>query len=86
MDYIQHLINSQSCENAPILQIGTEIKAYLGLLTYYSRFYPIRLQLYHHFTRLLHSNGKWQWTSSEAKAFQESKNLLTSMQYFACSF
>ena len=27
---------------------------------------------------LLRNNVKWQWTSSEAKAFQESKDLLTS--------
>ena len=51
----------KAVKNAPNPQNVTELKAYLGLLTY---FYPIWLQLYHHFTdycvTMLSGNGPLQ--------------------------
>ncbi len=49
--------------------------AYLGLLTYYSKFLPSRLTpLY----ELLKKDVKWKWTAVRDRAFQESKKLLSS--------
>ncbi len=53
----------------------SELKAYLGLLTYYSRFLPnLSAPLY----KLLSSKVKWEWTNKQAKAFNKSKKLLMS--------
>ena len=68
----------KAVKNAPNPQNVTELKAYLGLLTYYSKFLPNMATTLSPLYRLLHNNVKWQWTSAEAKAFQESKDLLTS--------
>ena len=86
--YLGHIIDAnglhpapdklKAVKNAPAPQNVTELKAYLGLLTYYSKFLPNMATTLSPLYMLLHNNVKWQWTSSEAKAFQESKDLLTS--------
>ena len=51
---------------------------YLGLLTYYSKFLPNMATTLSPLYHLLHNNVKWKWTSTEAKAFKESKDHLIS--------
>ena len=55
-----------------------ELKSFLGLLLYYSKFLPnlssVLAPLYH----LLHKDALWKWSVEEEKAFQCSKELLTS--------
>ena len=82
MGYIQRLIKLKAVKNAPNPQNVTELKAYLGLLIYYSKFLPNMATTLSPLCRLLYNNVKWQWTSAEAKAFQESKDLLTSNTLF----
>ena len=53
----------------------SELKSYLGLLTYYSKFLPdVLAPLY----KLLRKDVQWQWTDTGngLKAFQVSKELL----------
>ena len=54
----------KAVKNARKPQNVTELKAYLGVLTYYSSFYPIWLQLYYHFINycvtILNGNGPLQ--------------------------
>ena len=86
--YLGHIIDAiwlhpapdklKAVKNAPTPQNVTELKAYLGLLTYYSKFLPNMATTLSPLYMLLHNNVKWQWTSSEAKAFEKSKDLLTS--------
>ena len=68
----------QAIQEAPTPRNVQELKAYLGLLTYYSKFLPnmatVLSPLYH----LLQKDTKWQWTANERKAFLASKDLLTS--------
>ena len=56
----------------------SELKSYLGLLTYYGQFLPnlstCLAPIYH----LLKKTTKWTWSDVQEKAFQESKKLLTS--------
>ncbi len=53
----------------------TELKSFLGLLTYYGKFLPnLSTKLY----RLLRQDTPWKWTAEQDKAFCESKKLLTS--------
>ena len=86
--YLGHIIDAnglhpapdklKAVRNAPAPQNVTQLKAYLGLLTYYSKFLPNMATTLSPLYHLLHNNVKWQWTSTEAKAFRESKDLLTS--------
>ena len=88
VQYLGHVIDAsglhpsaaklEAVKDAPTPQNVTELKAYLGLLSYYSKFLPnmatTLAPLYH----LLRKNVKWQWSPTQAKAFQNSKELLTS--------
>ena len=57
-----------------------ELKAYLGLLTYYGRFLPNLATVLSPLYRLLRKSVNWSWTDAEREAFQKSKQLLTSAQ------
>ena len=86
--YLGHIIDAQglhpapdkleAVSKAPTPRNVTELKAYLGLLSYYSKFLPNMATTLAPLYQLLHNNVKRQWTSLEAKAFQASKDLLTS--------
>ena len=67
----------QAVEKAPIPSCLTELKSYLGLLTYYVKFLP---QLVTHLAplyKLLSKDVPWQWGLSQENAFHDSKKLLT---------
>ena len=70
----------QAVKAAPTPRNVSELKSYLGLLTYYGKFLPnlsTRLQpLY----QLLTKDCQWKWSKAQEKAFQESKDLLQSSQ------
>ena len=52
----------KAVQQAPAPTSVTELKAYLGLLTYYGRFLPTSHQYWHHFThyytKMLHGDGQ----------------------------
>ena len=58
----------------------TELKSYLGLLWYYGKYLPNLSSCLAPLYRLLGKNTPWRWSTSQANAFQESKNLLSSAQ------
>ena len=60
----------------------TELKAYLGLLTYYGRFLPNRSMVLAPLYTLLRAKVPWMWTTVEAAAFKASKQLLSSQCLF----
>nr|XP_042909763.1 uncharacterized protein K02A2.6-like [Parasteatoda tepidariorum] len=55
-----------------------EIKRFLGLVTYYSRFMPNFSTISYPLRRLLRKNQPWLWTASCESAFLKLKNELTS--------
>ena len=61
----------------------TQLKSYLGLVSYYSRFLPNLTFTLCLLYRLLRRNVKWKWTSKEELAFASSKKLLTSSKVLA---
>ena len=61
----------------------TELKAYLGLLSYYARFLKGVSTVLGPLHQLLHKDCKWQWTNIEDESFQKSKELLLSTQLLA---
>ena len=56
----------------------TELKSYLGLLTYHGKFLPNLATRLAPLYKLLGKKTTWRWRAEQDKAFQESKRLLTS--------
>ena len=56
----------------------TELKSFLGLLSYYGKFIPNMSTVVHPFYDLLKKSTKWKWTEDEEQAFKLAKELLTS--------
>ena len=61
----------------------TELKSFLGLLTYYSRFLPNMASTLTPLYALLKESTLWRWGSTEREAFEAAKKLLTSDQVLA---
>lgn len=88
VSYLGHLIDQfglhplqekvKAVKEAPSPKNVSELKSYLGLLTYYSKFLPNMADVLAPLYKLLRKDIQWQWTDTEEKAFQASKDLLTS--------
>ena len=70
------------CE-APTPKTVSELKAYLGLLTYYSRFLPNMATTLEPLCALLRSDNHWKWAEEQQEAFEASKKLLASSKVLA---
>ena len=57
-----------------------ELKSYLGLLSYYSKFMPNLAMVLAPLYRLLCKDAHWRWSQKEEEAFKVSKELLTSLE------
>ena len=79
VQYLGHTIDSKglhpiaekvtAIRDAPILKNVTQMKAYLGLITYYGRFIPNLSHVLFPLYRLLRRDKHWRWTKKENKAF-----------------
>ena len=88
VSYLGHLIDSEglhplpskvkAIHDAPTPRNVQELKAYLGLLTYYGKFLPNLTTVLAPLYELLRKNQHWKWYASQSRAFQKSKELLTS--------
>ena len=56
----------------------TELRAFLGLVNYYSKFVPNLASLLHPLYSLLQSEVQWKWSKECQQAFQEAKEKLIS--------
>ena len=65
-------------KEAPNPQNTSELKSYLGLLTYYSKFLPNMDNTIALLYWLLRKDMHWKWTEVEKKASKAPKDLLTS--------
>ena len=70
----------EAVQEAPPPKNVSELKSYLGLLTYYSRFLPNLSSELAPLYKLLKHNEPWHWTSRQKKIFARSKELLLSSQ------
>ena len=68
----------RAVQAAPVPRNVTELKSYLGLLTYYGRFLPHLPSTLAPLYSLLHQDVEWQWNLKEQEAFKRSKELLLS--------
>lgn len=56
----------------------TQLKSFLGLVNYYSKFLPNLSNTLAPLYRLLQKNTRWCWGAEQKKAFQKAKESLTS--------
>ena len=70
----------EAMQKAPPPQNVSELKSYLGLLSYYGKFLPQLATKLASLYALLSSTTRWRWTKKEAAAFRDSKELLLSSQ------
>ena len=63
---------------APRPQNAQELKSFLGLLSYYSKFVPNLASVLAPLYKLLRKNAHWRWYTEEENAFSHAKTLLTS--------
>ena len=73
----------KAIQDAPEPRNVTELKSYLGLLSYYSRFLLNMSSNLAPLNQLLHKQAEWVWEGKEKQAFQLSKQLLLSSQTLA---
>ena len=88
VEYLGHKISPQglhptpdkikAIRNAPKPESVSELKSFLGLLSYYSRFLPNATSTLTPLYSLLQSNKKWAWSSKEQAAFDTAKGMLHS--------
>ena len=65
-------------KNAPAPHNTRELKSYLGLLSYYSKYLPNLSSVLAPLYELLCKDVKWKWSTQQEEAFKQSKELLTS--------
>ena len=70
----------RAIQEAPQPKSVQELKAYLGLPNYYSKFLPKLSQKLQPLYQLLKADQPWRWNEQESKAFQDSKQFLLSSQ------
>ena len=68
----------KAIREAPTPNNITELKSYLGLLTYYGKFLPNLSTHLAPLYQLLKHDSAWKWTTEHEKTFQKSKGMLTS--------
>ena len=68
----------KAVQDAPSPTDVAQLRSYLGLLSYYSRFLPQLSTVTAPLNQLLRASQPWKWTRMEEQAFQASKRLLLS--------
>ena len=90
VEYLGHRIDAQglhptlekvrAVQEAPQPMNVSELKSYLGLLSYYSKFLPNLSTILAPLYKLLKHREPWHWTNKQKQAFENSKKLLLSSQ------
>ena len=88
MEYLGHKINAEGIHTssskvsaiveAPEPQNVQELRSFLGLLNYYSKFIPNHASIVHPLNQLLQHDMKWKWNADCVKAFKQAKESLSS--------
>ena len=93
VEYLGHLIDAEGLHALPskvaaILQAPEpqniqQLRSFLGLINYYSKFVPNLSTVLHPLNNLLKHDVKWNWTAKYDEAFQLAKEGLASSQVLA---
>ena len=89
-EYLGYLINAQGLHTtdkkvaavtgAPTSQNVQELRSFLGMLNYYSKFVKNYSMIAQPLAQLLQVGVDWKWTSKETDAFKQLKQLIVSAQ------
>ena len=90
VEYLGHIISAAGLKPSPnkVRAIAeaprptkiSELKSFLGLISYYAKFLPNLADSLAPLYKLLQKNQRWQWTNEQDKAYTEAKHLLTTSQ------
>ena len=90
LEYLGHVISKDGIQptetkkraivDAPTPKNVTELRSFLGMLTYYSKFLPKLATVLSPLYLLLQKNKPWSWSGEQASAFIQAKKLLTSAE------
>ena len=90
VQYLGHMLDSrglhpteekvEAIRKAPEPTNLTQLKAFLGLVNYYSRFLPNLATLLEPMHALLRQSNEWEWSSQCANSFNACKKLLCESQ------
>ena len=90
IEYLGHVIDKdgirtteakvRAITQSPTPTNVSELKSFLGIVNYYSRFIPDRAQTLYPLFDLLKKDVRWSWDKKQQRAFEECKRLLTSHQ------
>ena len=90
VEYLGHLIDArgiralpgkvEAVQKAPPPQNVTQLRSFLGLLIYYTKFIPNLATILHPLNELLKADKKWEWTQDCSKAFTLAKEQLSSAE------
>lgn len=88
VEFLGHLVDEkgvcplpekiQAIQQATVPTNLTELKSYIGLLSYYGKFLPWVATDLVPLYQLLNKDAGWEWTAAQEQTFQKSKELLTS--------
>ena len=88
VDYLDHTISSEGLQptrekiraitDAPTPINLAQLRSFLGLVNYYSKFLPQLATTLSPLYSLLRRDTRWQWTDRQQKAFQAAKEQLSS--------
>ena len=67
----------RAIKEAPIPKNTSELKSFLGMLTYYQRYMPKMAGMLEPLHYLLRKGVKWIWSSDQQRAFQDAKDILS---------
>ena len=90
VEYLGHIISAAGLKPSPrkvraIVEASqptkiSELKSFLGLISYYAKFLPNLAKSLAPLYQLLHKNQEWQWSAKQDKAYNDAKHLLTTSQ------
>ena len=81
VEYLGYLINKEGLKPVPEAQTPqntTQLRAYISMLNYYSKFLKNMSSLLGPMHALLKKNARWLWTRECQKSFEDSKSRLLS--------
>ena len=93
VEYLGHRIDAEGLHplpskleaiiKAPQPQNVQQLRSFLGLINYYSKFVANLASLLHPLNQLLQHNVKWKWTQACSNAFEQAKKELVSAKVLA---